>query len=222
MPLQNRIDPWGKFHANPSRASTRMGNRGILHDSEKRIIRSWAHKGWVSCLMSFKDIKRPKPFSDGNYSELFFLDEATAFSAGHRPCTYCQRERSHLFREAWLQANVPDSEQRKTMRLPDIDKVLHTERAVRGGGRVTFDAKLSELPVGAMFEHEGRAFLLSSKGALPWSFDGYGLKQSISFETTVRVLTPRSIVRAFSEGFLPVMHESAGEESSKGLKSSEQ
>ena len=209
MPLQNRIDPWGQFHAHPSRASTRMGNRGILHDSQNHIIRPWAHKGWVSCLMSFKDIERPRPFSDGNYSELFFLDEATAFSAGHRPCSYCQRERSNLFREAWLRANVDDSAQWKSMRMPNLDKVLHAERAIRGGGKVTFDSPIAELPVGTMFEHGGFAFLLSPVGVLPWTFDGYGVPQTMNSEMSVRILTPRSIVRTFAAGFLPMMHESA-------------
>jgi hypothetical protein len=186
-----------------------MGNRGILHDADNHIIRPWAHKGWVSCLTSFNGIKRPRPFSAGNYSELFFLDEATAFSAGHRPCSYCQRTRSHAFRDAWLQANVADSAARESMRMPDIDKALHIERAIRGGGKVTFDALLSQLPVGAIFEHDGLAFLLSSRGALPWSFDGYGAPQAINSELQVRVLTPLSIVKTFCTGFLPVIHESA-------------
>lgn len=209
MPLQNRIDPWGRFHAHPSRISTRMGNRGILHNENNQIIRPWAHKGWVSCLTSFNGIKRPRPFSAGNYSELFFLDEATAFSAGHRPCSYCQRERSYEFRDAWLQANVTDSTLRGRMRMPDIDKALHIERAIRGGGKVTFDTLLSELPFGAIFEHEGLAFLLSAQGALPWSFDGYGTPRAISNEQRVRVLTPRSIIKTFCAGFQPIVHESA-------------
>jgi hypothetical protein len=72
MPLQNRVDPWGQLHAHPSKASTRMGNRGISHDGHNQIVRPWAHKGWVCCLTSFKGIKHPKPFSAGNYSEPFF------------------------------------------------------------------------------------------------------------------------------------------------------
>lgn len=59
-----------------------MGNRGILHNGDNKIVRPWAHKAWVTCLLEFNGIKRPKPFSPGNYSELFFIDEATAFAAG--------------------------------------------------------------------------------------------------------------------------------------------
>lgn len=186
-----------------------MGNRGILHDEENNIVRPWAHKGWVSCLMSFKGIKRPKPFSSGNYSELFFLDEATAFSAGHRPCSYCQRERSNQFRDAWLRGNVADPFQFDSFRMPHIDKALHAERAVRGGGKVTFEAPISGLPVGTMLERGGSAFLLSHKGILPWSFDGYGAPQAMGGGELVRVLTPRSIVHAFNAGLVPLMHTSA-------------
>ena len=209
MTLQNRVDPWGQLHANPSKSATRMGNRGILHDSENNIVRPWAHKGWVSCLISFKGIQRPKPFSAGNYSELFFLDEATAFSAGHRPCSYCQRDRSNAFREAWLQANVADPAQFDTFRMPQIDKILHAERAVRGGGKVSYEASISDLPVGSMFESGGSAFLLSPRGVLPWSFDGYGAPQTMDAQKAVRVLTPRSIVNAFKAGFVPLIHTSA-------------
>lgn len=209
MPLQNRVDPWGQLHAHPSKASTRMGNRGILHDGHNQIVRPWAHKGWVCCLTSFKGIKRPKPFSAGNYSELFFLDEATAFSAGHRPCSYCQRDRSNSFRDAWLRANVANSDEFGNFRMPQIDKILHAERAVRGGGKVTFEAPIAELPVGAMFAVDGSAYLLSPRGILTWSFDGYGTPQTMNSETVVQVLTPRSIVRSFSAGFVPLMHTSA-------------
>ncbi|MCE1182179.1 MAG: hypothetical protein LWW81_07725 [Rhodocyclales bacterium] len=209
MPLQNRVDPWGVFHAHPSKAATRMGNRGILHNNEKQIIRPWAHKGWVSCLTSFKNIRREEVFSEGNYSELFFLDEATAFSAGHRPCAYCQRDRSIAFRNAWLIANVTDPAQFDNFRMPQIDKVLHAERAVRGGGKVTYEAAIGELPTGTFFEYAGSCFLCSPRGILPWSFDGYGTPQTMNPDQQVRVLTPRSIVNTFKAGFVPQLHASA-------------
>lgn len=85
-----------------------MGNRGILHDDGNRIVRPWAHKAWVTCLLEFNGVKRPKPFSPGNYSELFFMDEATAFAAGHRPCAHCQRARHREFKDSWVRANGAD------------------------------------------------------------------------------------------------------------------
>jgi hypothetical protein len=186
-----------------------MGNRGILHDEGNRIVRPWAHKAWVTCLLEFKGIKRSKPFSQGNYSELFFLDEATAFAAGHRPCAYCQRARHLEFKDAWLRSNV-EPEHRASTAMPDIDKVLHAERAISGGGKRTYDARLVELPHGAIFEHEDVVYLLSARGYLPWSFSGYGEPKVIEAASIVKVLTPRSIIRAFVVGFVPTAHPSAG------------
>lgn len=184
-----------------------MGNRGILHDDGNRIIRHWAHKAWVTCLLEFNGIKRPKPFSPGNYSELFFIDEATAFSAGHRPCAHCQRTRHLEFKDAWVRANV-DDELRATTLMPAIDRVLHAERCVPGGRKVTFDALLRELPRGAMFEYEEVAYLVAAAGYLPWSFDGYGAAKSIDGASVVKVLTPQSVIRAFARGFSPMLHTS--------------
>lgn len=185
-----------------------MGNRGILHDEGNSIVRPWAHKAWVTCLLEFKGIKRPKPFSNGNYSELFFVDEATAFAAGHRPCAYCQRTRHLEFKGAWVCANVPE-DLRASTKMPDIDKVLHAERAVSGGGKRTYDALLVELPMGSMFEHEKTAYLVATQGYLPWAFEGYGVPCRIDPKAVVKVLTPRSIVRAFAGGFMPRVHPSA-------------
>lgn len=168
----------------------------------------------MTSLLEFKSIKRSRLFSRGNYSELFFLDEATAFAAGHRPCAYCQRTRHMEFKDAWVRANVQQGHRASTS-MPDIDKVLHAERAIRGGGKKTYGAPLAELPRGAIFEHEGLAYLVSTQGYLPWSFIGYGAPQNIGLATVVKVLTPRSIIRAFVEGFTPTVHSSADIESNR-------
>jgi hypothetical protein len=208
MSLQNRVDPWGALNSVPSKAATLMGNRGILHDEQNNILRPWAHKGWVFCMPSFKGIKRPKPFSQGNYSELFFLDEATAFAAGHRPCAYCQRKRFQEFKEAWLGANLAE-EKRASMTMPTIDKVLHGERAIRGGGKQVYEATLSDLPFGTMFDFNGKAFVVGKSVCYPWAFDGYGPPMSIDETSLVMVLTPQSVVRTFAGGFTPLLHLSA-------------
>ena len=205
--LQNRIDPWGELCAVPSKG-TLMGNRGILHDEENKIVRPWAHKAWVTCLLQYNGIKRPKPFSPGNYSELFFIDEATAFAAGHRPCAYCQRARHLEFKDAWVRANVADELRASTL-MPAIDRVLHAERCIPGGRKVTFEVPLVELPLGAIFEYEEAAHLVAADGYLPWSFDGYGAAESISPSAVVKVLTPQSVIRAFAQGFMPKVHASA-------------
>lgn len=186
-----------------------MGNRGILHNANNEIVRPWAHKSWVTCLLSYKNIKRPKPFSTGNYSELFFLDEATAFAAGHRPCSHCQRERSKLFKAAWLDANIPRAEN-LNISLPKLDAQLHEERALRGGMKITYQESLSSLPKGAMFSHNGVFFLVGENGYLPWAFSGYGSAVKLHPTTMVSVLTPKSIVATFTNGFQPHLHPSAG------------
>ncbi|EOD5215689.1 hypothetical protein [Pseudomonas aeruginosa] len=205
--LQNRVDPSGQLHAVSDRGAL-MGNRGILHNAENQIIRPWAHKSWVTCLLSYKNIKRSKPFSAGNYSELFFLDEATAFAAGHRPCSYCQRERSKLFKAAWLNANAPCTEH-SDISMPKLDAQLHKERSLRGGTKITYQESAGTLPKGAMFAHNGSFFLASENGYLPWTFSGYGSAIDLSPTTSVSVLTPKSIVAAFTHGFQPYLHPSA-------------
>lgn len=185
-----------------------MGNRGILHDDRNRIVRPWAHRAWVTCLLEFNGIKRSRPFSPGNYSELFFIDEATAFSAGHRPCAHCQGVRHREFKDAWVRANVADELRASTL-MPEVDKVLHAERAVPGGSKRTFDAQLVALPLGAIFEHGGVAYLVAARGYLPWSFEGYSAPMHIDTDMVVKVLTPLSIIRAFEKGFAPNVHSSA-------------
>lgn len=205
--LENRVDPWGKLCRVPD-YGTLMGNRGILHNADKKIVRQSAHEGWVTCLLKYKDIKRPKPFSTlNNYSELFFLDEATAFSAGHRPCHFCQRKRANLFKAAWVKANAPTE---TFVPMSSIDSALHAERTHKGSTEVRFDAPVDELPMGSIFEADGAAFLVAERGYLPWSFKGYGEPTAFAPDLIVEVLTPRSVVNAFKAGFAPDVHPSAG------------
>ena len=91
MPLQNRVSPLGELIADPARGLV-YGNRGCLHDETGRIRRSFAVKRWISCRLEFKGWKRTRLLQPGRFTELFFLDEATAFAAGHRPCALCRRE----------------------------------------------------------------------------------------------------------------------------------
>lgn len=95
------------------------------------------------------------------------------------------------------------------MNWPEIDKTLHNERTIQGGGKRTFEARPCDLPVGAMFESEGMAYLVSARGYLRWEFDGYGKPETINGGASVVVLTPPSIVRAFAAGFIPNAHLSA-------------
>ena len=124
MPLQNRVTPLGDIIATPHRGMF-TGNRGIIHDPATRTLskRRWASPAWLTCLCEFGN-RRRKVMAGRSWTELFFLDEATAFAAGHRPCFFCRREDANRFRAAWQDGNgVAD------VLAPDIDAVLHPSAA---------------------------------------------------------------------------------------------
>src|SRR5262249_30593666 len=135
MPLQNRVTPLGELIATCERG-TFMGNRGVLHDAGGRIKRAWQLKRWIVCVLQFRGRKRTVR-SPGRYTELFFLDEATALAAGHRPCAECRRERFNAFRKAWRSAFTAADE---------IDQQLHGERIGPDRSKRLFQASLDELP----------------------------------------------------------------------------
>jgi hypothetical protein len=206
MPLQNRVDPYGQLQAAAARGAL-MGNRGILHNGAKQIIAAWRSPRWITCTLSFKG-RRREVFAPHRYSQLFFVDEATSLAAGHRPCAECRRNRFKEFRAAWAAGNAHLGGP-LPLSADKIDRVLHSERVQRGGGKKTYKAILSSLPAGVIVEHEGRAYLLWAGKLRPWSFAGYGPADDVSSEAGVKVLSPRSIVRAIKAGFVPHVHESA-------------
>jgi hypothetical protein len=207
MPLQNRVDPWGRLHAVSTKGAL-LGNRGILHNANREIVAPWKHKAWVTCALTFGN-RRREVFSTGNYSELFFLDEATALAAGHRPCAECRRDRFKRFKSAWLAGN-PDALVDKKESIAEIDRVIHAERVIARGEKRTYQAKLAELPSGVIVDIEGQAYLLWAHRLLLWSFSGY-LTSDVPVDPTrtVPVLTPRSVVHAVTRGFTPLVHASA-------------
>lgn len=207
MPLQNRVDPYGALRATEARGAW-MGNRGVLHDAQKRIVASWRLPRWITCVLAFKD-RRRDVFAPNRYSELFFLDEATSLAAGHRPCAECRRARYEEFRAAWS-LGAGSGTARELLRAEEIDRLLHSERWAYGGGKKTYRAVLSGLPNGTIVEHASTPHLVWGGTLRPWSFFGYGpaLDGSYAMETTV--LTPRSIVSAIRAGFAPQVHQSAG------------
>ncbi|WP_296282164.1 hypothetical protein [uncultured Acinetobacter sp.] len=205
MTLQNRVDPWGNLIANPSKHALLMGNRGVLHNTEKHIVRKWKLKAWIICLTQFNDNKRVI-FSPQRYSELFFLDEATAFAAGHRPCAECQRQRSQQFKTMWIKTNTSENK----MKLSQIDAQLQLERIVENDHKITFQTSLMDLPIGSCFEYANQAVMIVAKHCyLIWSFDGYEKPIDIDDESIVKVLTPHSIVETFKQGLVPHFHPSA-------------
>ena len=185
-----------------------MGNRGILHDESRRILRPWKGKAWVCCVPQYRGVDRKPLFQPNRYSELFFLDEVTAFAAGHRPCAYCQRARFDQFKAAWVQTNHPDTPSNQIL-VREMDALLHVSRAVRGGGKITYAAHADDLPDGTFVEVDGVAYLKHGGSYRQWSFDGYGKTTELPGGVTVVVLTPKPIVQVFAAGFQPLVHGSA-------------
>ena len=212
MPRQNRVTPFSTIEAVAARG-TLMGNRGILHDERGRLgIARWRHPHWVTCLLEFKSRWRPvlQPHA---YTELFFLDEATAFAAGHRPCGECRRPDYLRFLDAWAKATgKPD---RSSLRAVAIDEIMHKSRQVRRPGAGSREqriwrAALADLPDGSFFKlpDDPHAWVLAGGKILRWSHTGYDEARARR-RIEVEVLTPKVSVAAFRAGYRPVLHSSA-------------
>jgi len=205
MALQNRVDPYGALCGTQERGAW-MGNRGVLHDASRRVVVAWRLPRWITCVLSWKD-RRRDVFAPNRYTELFFLDEATSLSAGHRPCAECRRPRYLEFRAAWDAAMRGRDTEPRFLRADAIDRVLHAERLDPRGRKKTYRAPLSSLPAGTMVEYAGAPHLAWGGKLRPWSFGGYGLGVDAAPDEEVDVLTPRSIVGAIREGFVPQVAE---------------
>jgi hypothetical protein len=204
MPLQNRVTPSGDIVADPHRGLF-TGNRGIIHDPLTKTLlkKRWASPAWLTCVCEFRG-RRRKVMGGRSWTELFFLDEATALAAGHRPCFYCRRDDANRFRAAWEAGNgVVDTLAR------DIDAVLHLERLDRGRKRLhPLPMPVEKLPDGAMVQVSSEYFLIVRGGALRWSMAGY--REGDDAIGDAMLLTPPSALRAISAGYRPLLHPSAG------------
>ncbi len=200
MPLQNRVTPFGTIEALPGRG-TLMGNRGILHDGARRVMRSSALKRWIACVLEFRGRKRAV-MSPHRYTELFFLDEAAAFSAGHRPCAECRNADYKRFRALWERCVGPGAG------ADAIDERLHAERR-DGRAQRTHRAGIATLPDGTYVALDGRAWLVLGDSLRAWSDAGYTERRARPASGDVEVLTPRSFVRVFAAGYRPGVHPSA-------------
>ncbi len=186
MTLQNRVDPWGNLHA-ASERGTMMGNRGgKFHKPDQTLgKRRWASTHWICCDMHFKNMKH-EAMGQG-YTSLFFLDEVTALSAGHRPCFFCRRKDAKAF--------LGD------VRVGEFDARLHVERLSPRGAGESVD--------GTVIEYEGRAYAVKGANLLRWSFAGYASAIARTQVANAKVLTPPSIIAILKSGYKPRWHESA-------------
>lgn len=198
MPFQNRVTPFGELIAIAARG-TLTGNRGCLHNRQRVLTRRrWTTRAWIACLLQFKGRHR-QIMTPGRWTELFFLDEATAFAAGHRPCGECRRQDYVRFKRLWCQANGGDA----TAPIYAVDDHLHDERTPRP--RTTWEARLGDLPDGAMIAEGDDVWLVAGDHLAHWTPSGYGEKRSRTAGASVAVLTPRSLVAAFTAGYRPAM-----------------
>lgn len=205
---QNRVTPFSEIVAVEARG-TLMGNRGCLHDAAGRLTgRRWSHWSWVTCRLEFKGRRRAL-MQPNRYTELFFLDEATAFAAGHRPCGECRRDDYRRFKALWLKANRSAFGTETGIRA--MDRYLHRERIAALGGQAAYREKLERLPEGCLIVLPGddHAWLVRQERLLRWSPAGYDAARPRREALRVRVLTPRSVVRAFRAGWVPAVHPTA-------------
>jgi hypothetical protein len=206
-PRQNRVDPWSQVVAIPARG-TLMGNRGCLHDPNGRIVRHHQGSRWIICLLEFKGRKRSL-MQPGRYTELFFLDEATALAAGHRPCAECQRARFQHFFNLWAQTRSVGQK----VHAGDLDAALQVARWTKEG-KVTYTARLDDLPPGVMVAAPDQPlpylyWPTSGDGVLwRWDFTAYSLGPQWPGTTEVRVLTPQPTVNVLAAGYPVQVHPS--------------
>lgn len=201
MTRQNRVLPTGEIVAHPGRGDL-MGNRGCLHDAAGRLgPRRWSHQSWVACRLDFRGRKRTL-MAPRRYTELFFLDEATALSAGHRPCGECRRKDYSLFRALWSDIHGENAPAL-------LDRRLHGDRVRRDRSQVRHEAEARKLPDGAFVLEDGAAWLVSGDRLLRHTPAGYGAARPRP-HGPVTVLTPRTTLEVMRAGYRPGLHASAG------------
>ena len=192
MPLQNRVTPFSTIERSPARGLF-TGNRGILHNHLQQLLTTrWRHKSWIVCELEFKGWHR-KLMQPGHWTELFFLDEASAFAAGHRPCALCRRS---AYKQFLNSSEFPSAKQ--------LDNTLHAERT-----QTQPLQPIGQLPNCTIFAIGNQAYLKHNANSLPWSHNGYQATQQIPQNTRVQPLTPQLTQLVLAAGYQPVLHPSA-------------
>jgi hypothetical protein len=202
MPLQNRVTPLGEVLASPARGLV-YGNRGRLHDEHGQIRRQWQLRRWISCRLEFRGRRRRGgPMPPGRYTGLFFLDEATALAAGHRPCAEC---RSADYRSFLGLAGTSSAD--------ELDRRLHEERLGKDrAGRRLHRRRLEGLPVGAFVLLDDAPYLVLEDALLRWSAGGYTGRQARPRGRALVITPPTTlaVLDAGWEGSVPLLHPSSG------------
>jgi hypothetical protein len=204
--MQNRVTPLSELIDTPARGLV-YGNRGCLHDDLGRIRRRYNGRRWISCQLEFKDWHRGPLLQPGKFTELFFLDEVTAFAAGHRPCALCRRADYNRFAETWQTLHRGRSD------ADAIDEQLHGERVeLDTRAQRHHEASFEDLPDGVFVLHDGAPHLVLGDSLLAWSAAGYRARSPRPIRLQARVITPPSVVavlRTYWQSLVPVVHPSA-------------
>jgi hypothetical protein len=201
--LQNRVTPLSELIADPARGLV-YGNRGCLHDGSGRIGRRYNGRRWIACRLEFKDWRRSALLQPGKFTELFFLDEATAFAAGHRPCALCRREDYVRFCARWIELHPGQ------VGADAMDAQLHDERLTSDRRQRHHPASLSGVPDGAFVLHRDTPWLVAGSELLRWTPAGYAEREPRG-DGRALVITPPSLVAILPgwEGAVPLLHPSA-------------
>jgi hypothetical protein len=202
MPLPNRVDPFGELFADPARGLF-MGNRGGRLHADDRMLgpRRFVSHAWICCRLEFNNRHRAV-WGDG-YTELFFLDEVTALSAGHRPCFECRRKDAEAFAGLWARVRgLPARPLAAAM-----DAVLHAERLEHRAKR-RHPRRIDRLPDGAVIAQENEAFAVRDGSLLRWTPRGYDVRRRRPTRELVDVLTPPAILAVLAAGYAPRWHPS--------------
>lgn len=202
MPLQNRVLPTGDIVADPARGLF-TGNRGILpFDADGCLgARRWTHPHWIICTLTHPRGRYHGPRPTGRWTPLFFLDEAVALAAGHRPCAFCRPHAYAAFKSAWAAAHGAADHQQ-------IDRALHANRVTRERAQVQHRADARSLPHGTFILHGTQPHLVSGDNVFHYMKDRYGTKLTRP-TGTVTVLTPRPTVAVLAAGYRPALHPGA-------------
>ena len=199
MPLQNRCDPFGELVATPARGIM-MGNRGGRFHRDDRTLgrRRWASRHWICCDIHYKNA-RHEAMGDG-YTSLFFLDEVTALSAGHRPCFFCRRTEAQRFLSLAEPPLTADA----------ADRILHGQRHASRKDAGARACRIAGLPDGAMVAIEGAPYAVRGERLLRWTFAGYADRVARRSVERAALITPPLFVAILARGFRPRWHGSAG------------
>ena len=201
MPFQNRVTPFSKIEISPAKGMF-TGNRGILHNENRELVcGTWKHKNWIVCSLEYRGIRR-QVMTGRTWTELFFLDEAVAFAAGHRPCAECLPHDYRKFRDAWQHAHSETLNGARPS-AKYMDEMLHSERVDRIKGVRTVVAKLKDLPSGAFVAFQDSpqtAWLVHENKLRKWEHNGYNESLSVAPDTELILITPPSIVKILTTG----------------------